>query len=198
MGTRDPRVDAYIERSAEFARPILGHIRETVHAACPEVEETMKWSFPHFTYHGMLASMASFKAHCAFGFWKGDLVLGGRSERDAMGDFGRLTALSDLPADRALIACIKKAARLNDEGVKLPRKPAAAKKELKIPADFTAALDRNRTARATFDGFNYTNRKDYVEWVTEAKTEATRQKRLLTAIEWMAEGKVRNWKYVRC
>jgi uncharacterized protein YdeI (YjbR/CyaY-like superfamily) len=203
MGTKDPRIDAYIEKSADFAKPILLHIRELVHTACPDVEETMKWSFPHFDYKGMLCSMASFKAHCVFGFWKGELlaeVMGDNQSREAMGHMGRITALSDLPKDRQIIKYVKEAAKLNDAGIKAPNrsKPKSEKKELVVPDYFTAALKKNKKALATFEGFSYTNKKEYVEWVTEAKTEATRDKRMAQAVEWMAEGKVRNWKYLDC
>lgn len=198
MGKKDPRVDAYIARSADFAKPILSHIRKLVHTGCPEVEETMKWSFPHFMHKGMLCSMASFKQHCAFGFWKEKLVLGKtQSEKEAMGTFGRITSLSDLPNDKTLIGYIKKAAELNESGVKVARPKPGEKKPLKIPAYFMDAVKKNKKALATFENFNYSNKKEYVEWVTEAKSEETRNKRLATAIEWMAEGKVRNWKYIR-
>jgi uncharacterized protein YdeI (YjbR/CyaY-like superfamily) len=195
MGKRDPRVDEYINQSEEFAKPILRHIRKLVHAAVPEVEETMKWRFPHFMYKGMMANMASFKSHCAMGFWKESLVLNGRAERDAMGHFGRITSVRDLPADRSLTAYFKKAAALNDEGVKVVRK-RPAKRELVVPADLDAALKRNKDARRTFDAFSASHKREYVEWVTEAKTDDTRQKRLETAVTWMAEGKSRNWKYL--
>jgi uncharacterized protein YdeI (YjbR/CyaY-like superfamily) len=195
MGTRDPRVDEYINQSGDFAKPILRHIRKLVHAAVPDVEETMKWRFPHFMYRGMMASMASFNSHCAMGFWKGSLVLNGRAERDGMGHFGRITSLRDLPADRTLIGYFKKAAALNDEGVKVARK-RPVKRELVVPADLDAALKRNREARRRFDAFTTSHKREYVEWVTEAKTGSTRQKRLETAIAWIAEGKRRNWKYL--
>jgi uncharacterized protein YdeI (YjbR/CyaY-like superfamily) len=203
MGTKDPRVDAYIEKSADFAKPILLHLRELVHTACPEVEETMKWSFPHFDYKGVLCSMASFKAHCAFGFWKGELLsetMGDNQSREAMGHLGRISGLSDLPKDRQMIKYIKEAVKLNDAGVKAPNrsKPKSEKKELVVPDYFMAALKKNKKALATFNGFTYSSRKEYVEWVTEAKTEATREKRLAQAVEWMAEGKVRHWKYQDC
>ena len=202
MGTRDPRVDAYIEKSAEFARPILMHIREVVHAACPEAEETMKWSFPHFMYRGMLCSMASFKQHCAFGFWKGSIILGRQSEGDdgdsAMGQFGRITSLADLPGDDVLTDYVHQAMRLNEQGVTAPNR---AKKEPKPPLEtpdyLTAALAENDAARETFERFNASQRRDYVEWLVEAKTEATRQKRLATTLEWLAEGKPRMWKYMK-
>jgi uncharacterized protein YdeI (YjbR/CyaY-like superfamily) len=201
MGTRDPRIDAYIDRSADFARPILTHLREVVHAACPDVEETMKWSMPHFMYNGMLCGMASFKQHCTFGFWKGALVVGqGPAAEQAMGQFGRITRLADLPSKRVIAGYIKEAMRLNDAGVKSPTRSAAArtaKPELPVPDYLAAALRRNRKARATFEGFTPSHRREYVEWITEAKGEDTRQRRLETAIAWMAEGKPRHWKYMK-
>ena len=195
MGKRDPRVDEYINQSEEFAKPILRHIRKLVHAAVPEVEETMKWRFPHFMHRGMMANMAAFKSHCAMGFWKESLVLNGRAERDGMGHFGRMTSLNDLPADRTLTGYFKKAAALNDEGVKVVRK-RPVKRELVVPIDLDAALKRNKDARRTFDAFSTSHKREYVEWVTEAKTDGTRRKRLETAVAWMAEGKSRTWKYL--
>jgi len=200
MGSRDPRVDAYIAKSPEFARPILAHVREVVHAAVPEVVEEMKWSAPAFTHKGILCIIASFKQHCAINFWKGSLILGDE-DRGTMsaGQFGRITTLADLPPDEELAGYLREARRLNDEGVKDPareKKPAPAeKKELPVPEDFAAALDANPAARATFDGFSPSKRKDYLEWLIEAKTEATRKKRLDTSVEWLAEGKARMWKY---
>jgi uncharacterized protein YdeI (YjbR/CyaY-like superfamily) len=200
--TKDKRVDAYIAKSAAFARPILTHIRGLVHKAVPDVGETMKWSFPHFDYHGIMCSMAAFKEHCAFGFWKASLMsdpkkILGQVGETAMGHFGRITGLKDLPSDKTLVSYIKEAAKLNRDGVKLSPKPKVAKKELKVPDYFMSTLERNKKALATFDGFSPFNKRDYLEWVTEAKTEDTREKRLATAIQWMAEGKTRNWKYVR-
>jgi uncharacterized protein YdeI (YjbR/CyaY-like superfamily) len=209
MGTRDPRVDAYIERSAEFARPILRHIREVVHAACPEVEEAMKWSSPHFMYRGMLCGMASFKQHCAFGFWKGSLIVGaggdgrdgggGDASKDAMGQFGRLTRVEDLPGDETLTRFVHEAMRLNEEGVKSPaRARKEPRPELPTPDYLAAALAENAAARGTFERFSPSQHREYVEWLTEAKTDATRQKRLASTLEWLAEGKPRNWKYMNC
>ncbi len=196
MGKTDPRVDQYIAKSADFARPILMHIRKIVHAACPDVEETMKWSFPHFDYKGgMMCSMAAFKAHCAFGFWKSSLVLDRPDADDAMGHFGRITSVTDLPPDRELAGYVKRAAKLNDEGIKVARKPAAPKRPLRVPADFAAIMKKKPAARKTFDAFSPSQRREYVEWVTEAKADATRQKRMATAIEWLSQGKSRNWKY---
>ncbi len=204
MGKRDKRIDVYITKSAPFAQPILNHLRDLVHKGCPDLEETMKWSFPHFEFSGeILCSMASFKKHCSFGFWKASLLsdpdhlleLVGKT---SMGSLGQLTDLSDLPTDRLLIKYIKEAAKLNKEGVKVTAKAKAPpKKEIEVPEYFTKALGRNKKALKTFEGFSNTNKKEYVEWVTEAKSEETRDKRLETAVEWMAEGKIRHWKYIR-
>jgi uncharacterized protein YdeI (YjbR/CyaY-like superfamily) len=189
-------VDAYIERSAEFAQPILTHIRDVVHAACPEVEETIKWSFPVFSHHGILCNMAAFKQHCTFGFWKPALVLGdAASDESAMGQFGRLTSVKDLPSKNVLSGYIRKAAKLNEEGVTVPTKRRVKARVLETPADLAAALKKNGKARATFDGFSPSHRNEYIEWIEEAKTEPTRKKRLATTLEWLAEGKGRNWKY---
>jgi len=203
MSIRDPRVDRYIEKSAEFAKPILKYVREVVHSACPDVDETLKWGFPHFMYQGIVCSMASFKNHCAVGFWKGALVFDSipgvkKSKDPAMGQLGRITTIEDLPDKKVLTRCIIEAVRLNETGTKLPAKPKPAKKELVVPDDLMAGLKKNRKALATFESFSDSHRKQYVEWITEAKTEATRMKRLTTAIEWLAEGKSRNWKYVNC
>jgi len=198
MGKRDPRIDAYIEKSADFAKPILTHLRETVHAAVPDVEEAMKWSFPHFMHQGMLCSMASFKAHCAFGFWKGSLVLDGNQKRDAMGHLGRITSLRDLPSKKELTGYIKKAAALNDQGVKVARKPArAASTPVRVPTDLASALKKNKQAQSAFDTFPPSHKREYIEWITEAKRDDTRTRRVTAAIEQMAEGKSRNWKYER-
>jgi uncharacterized protein YdeI (YjbR/CyaY-like superfamily) len=201
VSKKDPRVDAYIAKSADFAKPILNHLRELVREACPEVEEEWKWSFPHFSYKGMFCSMAAFKEHCAFGFWKGSLIVdkNGQSLEKAMGQFGRITKLSDLPSKKVMVEYIKLAKKLNDDGVKSPtRVKAKTPRELIVPDDLTIALKRNKAAQATFEKFSPSNKREYVDWITEAKTEATRNKRLETAIEWIAEGKPRNWKYMNC
>lgn len=195
----DPRIDAYIDRQADFAKPILAHLRAAVHAACPDCEEAMKWSSPAFLYKGqMLASMAAFKAHAAFNFWKGALVTG---ETDgmtsAMGQFGRLTSIADLPDDATLAALVRKAMSLTDEGVKTSR-TKHAKPPVEAPDDLLAALRGNAAAKAVFDAFPESAKRDYVEWITEAKREETRAKRLAQTVEWLAEGKRRNWKYESC
>lgn len=202
MATRDPRIDAYIAKSADFAQPILIRLREVVHAACPDVEETMKWSFPHFMYKGMLCGMSAFKQHVAFGFWKGKLVVvdDGRSLEDAMGQFGRITRIADLPPKKTLSAYVKKAMALNDAGITSPTrvKSAKPKPDAAIPDDLAAALKKNAKARKTFDAFSPSARREYIEWITEAKRETTRVQRLATTLEWLAEGKQRNWKYMDC
>jgi uncharacterized protein YdeI (YjbR/CyaY-like superfamily) len=204
MGKKDPRVDAYIAKSQDFAKPILEHFRELVHKACPDVEETIKWGFASFDYKGPFCSMASFKQHCAIGFWKATLVKNSKltintKSENAMGQLGRVASLKDLPKDKELLAYLKEAAKLNADGVKLPPKPKSKEpKELAVPDYFTKALKKNKKALETFNNFSYSKKKDYVEWITEAKTEETRIKRMATAIEWLAEGKARNWKYEKC
>lgn len=197
MGKRDPRVDAYIARSPEFAKPILKRIREEVHAACPDVQEDMKWGSPHFMYKGMLCAMASFKQHAAFGFWKGSLVVGpAAGDLNAAGWFGRLTSASDLPPRKALAGYVKKAMALNDAGITAPRKPKQPAKPIKVPPDLAAAL-KGKKAKAAFDAFSPSHRREYIEWITEAKSAETRARRLAQAVAWIEEGKSRNWKYER-
>lgn len=198
MGSRDKRIDAYIAKSAEFARPMLKSLRETVHQACPQVEETVKWGSPSFVYAGgILCGMAAFKQHASFGFWKHALVMGEGVERDGMGSYGKMTGIADLPPKTRLLADIKKAMKLNEQGVKTSgaRKSTTPKPPPKTPADLAAALNKNARARATFEAFSPSNKREYVEWLEEAKREETRARRLAQAVEWMAEGKSRNWKY---
>jgi uncharacterized protein YdeI (YjbR/CyaY-like superfamily) len=198
MSERDPRVTAYVERSGDFARPILEHLRGVVHAAVPDVQETMKWSFPHFMYKGMLCSMAAFKHHCAFGFWKSKLVLEDDGSDAAMGQFGRITAVRDLPSRRELIRLVRKAAALNDAGIAVARAPRRpARTGVSVPRELKAALDANPAARATFERFSPSHRREYAEWIAEAKGEETRKRRLARTVEWLKAGKPRNWKYIR-
>lgn len=203
MPSTDPRIDAYIQKSAPFAQPVLEHLRQLVHKACPGVEETVKWGFPHFEHKGILCSMASFKQHCSFGFWKGALLKDDQRLLNKMGEtdmsqFDRITSLENLPSDKTLIAYIKEAVKLNDEGVKLPAKPKSAiKKDVQPPPELVAALKKNKAASKAFDAFSPSHKREYIEWITEAKTEATRNKRLQQAIEMMSEGKSKHWKYGR-
>lgn len=201
MGITEKRIDTYIQKSNNFAKPILTRLRKIVHHACPDVVEKIKWGFPHFDYKGMMCSMAAFKSHCAFTFWKATLMkdkhrVFSNVQESAMGHLGRITSLEYLPKDKIMIEYIKEAMRLNDEGVNLPKKvKPKEKKDLKIPVYFSKAVTRNKKALKTFETFSYSHKKEYIEWVTEAKTDATRNKRLATTIEWLAEGKARNWKY---
>ena len=204
MKNTDPRIDAYVANAEGFARPILRHLRKLVHEACPDVEETLKWSTPAFVYRGkIMAGMAAFKGHCTFGFWHQGMsaVLGpdGDKEATAMGSFGRVTSLDDLPSDRALARYIRKAAELNESDA--PARPRPARRPaapLAVPEDLAAGLKKNRAAAASFEKFSPSHRKEYIEWITEAKRDETRQKRLATTLEWLAEGKTRNWKYENC
>jgi hypothetical protein len=194
----DPRVDTYIAGAQPFAKPILRRLRAVVHRACPNVQEMMKWSHPHFDYKGTFCGMAAFKAHCTFGFWKHTLLID-RGLLDpaggAMGSFGRITTIDQLPSVAKLVAIIKAAATLNDEGVTVSRRKVPPKPTVRPPAYFTAAVRQNKKALAAFTAFSPSHRREYVTWVTEAKSEETRRRRLETAVAWMADGKSRNWKY---
>lgn len=202
MPAIDPRIDAYIAQAPAFAQPILAHLRAVVHAACPEVTETMKWSRPHFEYKGLLCGMSAFKAHCGFGFWKGALMFPDSPEVAAAGNFGRIAALSDLPTKKALTAYVKQAMKLNEGDAAAPPTPrpsgAKPKPPLVVPDYFAAALQHNAAALQHFDAASTSYRREYVSWLDEAKTDATRDRRMAQAIEWIAEGKARNWKYEKC
>lgn len=199
MGRRDPRIDSYIEKAAPFAQTILEHVRDLVHVACPDVEETIKWKFPHFDYHGIMLGMAAFKEHCAIGFWKGELIVGrGAGADGGMGHFGRITSVRDLPTDRQFLAHVRKAAKLNEKGIAKarPKRSRKARKPLTVPDWFAVVLRKNKRAAAAFEKFSYSHKKEYLDWLTEAKREQTRKQRLRTAISWLAQGKPRNWKYM--
>jgi uncharacterized protein YdeI (YjbR/CyaY-like superfamily) len=193
---KNPQIDAYIAKQRDFARPILEYLREVVHTACPEVTESLKWGCPHYEHHGLLGGMAAFKEHCRFILWKWELIDPLASPTDDEGAFGRITSIKDLPSKKVLISYVKKAAKLNEEGVTIPR-AARTKPELPVPKELTAALKRNTAAKKTWDKFSPSHRREYIEWITEAKTDATREKRLATTLEQLAEGKSRNWKYER-
>jgi uncharacterized protein YdeI (YjbR/CyaY-like superfamily) len=192
----DPRIDAYIAKAAPFAQPILTRLRAVVHAALPGAEETIKWGMPHFTVGGKnVAGMAAFKAHCAF------TVHGeGRGGSEGMGQHGKLTSVADIPPEAELAAKLKDAVgRIESEGSAAPKRAKAAPKpEIAMPEDFAAALAGNPQAKAALDGFAPSHRREYLEWITEAKREETRAKRIAQAVEWLAEGKKRNWKYEGC
>jgi uncharacterized protein YdeI (YjbR/CyaY-like superfamily) len=202
MAKKDSRVDEYIKKSAPFAQAILIHFRKLVHETCPEVEEKIKWSFPHFDYKGPMCHMASFKQHCAVGFWKAALMTDSKQLTDtaksevAMGHLGKITSLKDLPKDSVLKKYIKDAMKINEAGIKLPTKKTAVKKELEVPDYFLKALIKNKKALKAFEDYSYSHKKEYVQWITEAKTETTRNKRMAEAVEWLSEGKPRHWKYL--
>ena len=207
MSQTDPRIDAYLAKAAAFAQPLLGQLRTWVHEACPEAQETMKWSMPFFEYHGsILGHMAAFKAHCAFGFWRGGP--GGEAARDegkskdAMGHFGRIESQAHLPGARDFKALVKAQMARIDSGEASAAQKAAAPKPapkpaLETPPDLVAALAKVPAARDTFGAFAPGQRREYVTWIVEAKREETRGRRIAQAVEWLAEGKARNWKYER-
>lgn len=200
----DLRVDANIKKAAPFAQPILTHLRALVRQSCPDVVETVKWSHPSFVHDGkILCGMAAFKAHCSFGFWRQEmsaiLAKHGHAGAEGMGSFGKLTSLADLPEDRTLAGYIKAAMDLNaSDAPTRPRPTRKSKAEATVPTDLAAALKKNQPAAAAFEKFSPSHRREYVEWITEAKRDETRRKRLVTTIEWLAEGKPRHWKYMNC
>ncbi len=204
MAKKEKIIDTYIAKSANFAKPILNHIRELVHSACPAVEEKIKWGMPFFDYKAeIMCHMAAFKNHAVMSFWKASLMkdpvlIENAKSETAMGHLGRLTSLKDLPSDKKMTALIKEAMQLTDKGIKLPAKAKpAVKTELAVPEYFIKALAKNKKAKQVFEDFAYSHKKEYLMWITEAKSEETRNKRMATALEWMAEGKGRNWKYER-
>ena len=198
MGKKDPRIDAYIAEAAEYARPILTRLRALVHATCPEALETLKWSAPAFDYHGFLCGMAAFKKHCAFGFWKHELVIGDDPRsKQAAGSFGALKTVADVPPKAKFAAWMKTAMRLNEQGVSTPRKKSRPQTPAKLHPELKAALAANKKAAAAFATFAPSAQREYVEWIAEAKTDATRARRSAQAVEWIAQGRRRNWKYER-
>jgi hypothetical protein len=198
MSPQDPRIDAYIARAEPFARPILELLRERVHEACPQIEETMKWRAPSFLYGGrILCGMAAFSRHASFGFWQHAQVMGEGVERDGMGSFGRMTTLRDVPSPRRLAPLLRKAMRQIDTATTAPRVPRATRVVPELPPDLAAALQRNAPARRGFEALPPSHRREYIEWLIEARREATRTRRLQQALVWIAEGKSRHWKYAR-
>jgi uncharacterized protein YdeI (YjbR/CyaY-like superfamily) len=199
MGKRTKEVDAYIAKSPAYARPILTYIRDVVHETCPDVEETLKWSAPTFMHHGIMCGMASFKEYAALHFWKNELVVPGT--KDASGgptrQLGKLASVKDLPPKKVLQGYIRKAMELNEQGVKTPKAPAKKKKAFAMPDYFMTAIKKNKKALAAYEGFSPSHQREYIEWIVSAKGEDTRDRRVEQAVEWMAEGKPRNWKYMR-
>ena len=196
MATKDPRIDAYIAKASPFARPILQRFRKAVHGGCPDVVETMKWQYPAFDYKGPLAGMASFKAHCAVGFWKKPLMKSGLKGVGTMGPFARLESIDQLPDEKTLVAMVKEAAALNDAGVKVVRN-RTPKPPPKPPAFLVAALKKRQDAWTHWEAFPPSHKREYIDWITGAKREETRTRRLDKAVAQIAEGKSQNWKYER-
>ena len=205
MPAKDKRIDVYISKAQPFAKPILAKLRKLVHDACPEVTETIKWGMPAFEYMGPMFSIAAFKQHCVAGFWKRSLIndpkgyLGARAAQggQAMGNLGRITSTKDLPPDKAILDFIRQAAQLNEKGLRIKKVKPAVQKPLKIPSALAAGLARNAIAKTAFGNFTASQKREYAEWIAEAKTEETIQRRLKTAMEWISEGKTRNWKYIK-
>jgi uncharacterized protein YdeI (YjbR/CyaY-like superfamily) len=204
MSNDAAKVDAYGDNAVAFARPILAHLRGLIRSTCPEVTETLKWGIPHFDYRGeMMCIFAAYKAHCAFSFWKDSLMSDARFKANAdlpaaKRFMGKLTVLGDLPADAELTAWIREAMSLNERGVKVaPRKPSGKPKEVVAPAAFAARLAAHPSAKAIFEAKSASFQKEYNLWIGEAKTDATRDKRIDEALAWIAEGKGRFWKYAK-
>lgn len=195
MASKDPRIDAYIAKAPPFAKPILTRFRKAVHAGCPDVTETVKWSVPHFDYKGVLGGMAAFKEHCRVGFWKGSLLTSAPAGKT--GGMEYVASLEDMPGERTLVKMVREAAALNEAGVKVTRVAKAPKKPLKAPSYMLAAIRKDSKALATYEAFSPSARREYIEWVTEAKSDETRNRRLATAVQWLAEGRSRHWKYQR-
>jgi uncharacterized protein YdeI (YjbR/CyaY-like superfamily) len=207
--TPNPKIDAYIAKAAPFAQPILAHLRALVHKACPYVEEGVKWGRPFFVHGGtILCNISAFKAHCSFGFWGAEigkvLVQDGVVREGGMGSLGKIASLKDLPPDKKLLGYIRQAAALIDSGlgdnrvVVAWRVVKAPKPPVEVPAEFTAALRRDRKAAATYAAFSPSCQREYAQWIAEAKRPETRDRRIAQAVEWIAEGKQRNWKYQEC
>lgn len=202
MLQKDKRIDAYIAKSADFAKPILEHIRKLIHKTCPDVTETVKWGMPFFDYKGPFINFAAFKNHAVLGFWKAAVmkdskILTGKETKGSMGNLGKICSIKDLPKDTVLVKYIKEAMKLNDDGVKFSRaaKPKHERKEYSMPEYFQKVLNKNKKAKSVYDKFPPSHKREYLEWICEAKTEETRNKRMATAVEWLIEGKSRNWKY---
>jgi uncharacterized protein YdeI (YjbR/CyaY-like superfamily) len=203
---KNPAVDAYVAKSADFARPILKRLRELMHKADPNIAETIKWGVPHFEHEGIVASMAAFKQHVAFGFWNEKLLreqlgrdAGRMFPRDAEKGMGgrKVRALAELPPAALIVRTAKAAVALNDAGLR-PKRVLKRKPPPKAPPDLVAALKRNAKARATYGRLTPGQQREYVEWLVEAKQAATRERRLAQAVKWLAEGKQRYWKYQGC
>lgn len=197
----NPEVDDYLAKAPAFARPIADHLRSLLHATCPELVEDIKWSLPHFSYRGeMMCVFAAASKHCSFTFLKQEIMKDPRLRANpampaAKRFLGKITSIADLPADAELIAFIKEAMALNEQGMKPPRRESKTPKEIAMPEEFARALAANPAAREIFEAKSPSFRKEYLVWISDAKTEVTRQKRIDESLDWIAEGKGRFWKY---
>jgi uncharacterized protein YdeI (YjbR/CyaY-like superfamily) len=198
MVTRDPRVDAYIEQAPDFARPVLTELRARMHAACPDVVETIKWRVPSFEHGGLLGGMAAFKAYCMFGFWKDPLLREDADGAAVLEALGRVTKVGELPSRRAFGKVVQRAMELNAAGTVVPRKPKAAKAKVAMHPELARALAAKPAAKKRFAAFAPGQQREYIEWIADAKKDDTRARRIEQAVEWIAEGKKRNWKYETC
>jgi len=201
MVTKDARIDAYIAEAPAFARPILKHLRKLIHQGCPQAVETIKWGSPFFDYHGLLCGLAAFKAHCSMFFWRdidiGDLLPKTNTAGAGMGQFGKLTSLADLPDDSVLLACIRLAVEQRDSPASKPKRAKQPVKETPVPPDLKKALSANAKAADTFKNFAPSHRREYIDWIQDAKRPETRARRLHTTLQWLAEGKPRNWEFLQ-
>lgn len=195
MGSRDPRIDSYIKNAAPFAKPILEQLREIVHEACPDCVENIKWSRPCFDYKGPMAGMAAFKAHMTFGFWMNGIMRDQGADAATITKLDRMESIKDLPAKKSIVSCIKRAMAMNDAGIKMLRERTANPKPVVIPPALKAALAQDKAAREAFDGFSPSARREYCEWIADAKREETRDARLAKLLEQVKEGKQMHWKY---
>ena len=200
MATKDPRVDTYIEEAGAFARPILKHLRKLIHQGCPEAVETIKWSAPFFDYHGILCGLVAFKAHCSLFFWRDIDVSAWLPKTNTagagMGQFGKLTSLADLPKDEVILKCVRAAVAQRDSPKSKPKRARPVATETPVPPDLKKALSANAKAAETFRNFAPSHRREYIDWITDAKRPETRERRLKTTLEWLAEGKSQNWRYM--
>lgn len=197
MATRDKRVDAYITKAPPFAKPILTTVRGWVHEGAPACEETLKWGHPSFVQEGILCGMVAFKAYCGVHFWQGKNVASEfTGPKGPAQQLGKLFTVKDLPSKKTFLAYVKKAVELNSSGVKVSRQ-TKPRKALAMPPEFRKAIDRSGKARGTFDAFPPSHQREYIEWISEAKQDATRERRIAQALEWLEEGKPRNWKYMK-
>jgi uncharacterized protein YdeI (YjbR/CyaY-like superfamily) len=195
MASHDPRIDAYIDQAPEFARPILRELRARVHATCPDTVETLKWRTPAFEHAGLLAGMAAFKAYCSFAFWKEQLLRKDPALAAVLDRCGKMTAVTDLPARPAFAKALRRAAQLNSDGVAVPKGRQAPKPAIAMPREFARALAANKQAKASFDGFSPSHKREYLEWIVDARKDETRARRIEQAIAWLTQGKHRNWRY---